>query len=340
MDCISNKDYRDKNYRKEIEKYVRSHLSDKRWNHTVNVVSEAEKLCQMYGGDMEKCVTAAIFHDVVKELPNEELNALVRKFSFDEKYIDSPNLSHGKIAAALLKHEWGIDDEDIINAVSYHTTGRAGMSKTEKIVFIADAIEPTRVYNGVEAIRKATYEDLDRGCLKSLTDTVEHLKEKGVSYIDEDTLRAREWFEEQIDDFRKERDGNHMNSKDYALLAAESAGFIVLPQSGSERDFPDSVHLLHACDIRRKIAVRKIAFIRFRVECNVAGTFLPLRSILELDYAVAFFRRSGKLGQRSGNRTGLHAVNPFAILVIECNCEKERNVLLRIAGRPFEGSAD
>ena len=222
MDCISNKDYRDKNYRKEIEKYVKSHLSDKRWNHTVNVVSEAEKLCQMYGGDMEKCVTAAIFHDVVKELPNEELNALVRKFSFDEKYIDSPNLSHGKIAAALLKHEWGIDDEDIINAVSYHTTGRAGMSKTEKIVFIADAIEPTRVYNGVEAIRKATYEDLDRGCLKSLTDTVEHLKEKGVSYIDEDTLRAREWFEEQIDDFRKERDGNHMNSKDYALLAAET----------------------------------------------------------------------------------------------------------------------
>ena len=96
------------------------------------------------------------------------------------------------------------------------------MSKTEKIVFIADAIEPTRVYNGVEAIRKATYEDLDRGCLKSLTDTVEHLKEKGVSYIDEDTLRAREWFEEQIDDFRKERDGNHMNSKDYALLAAET----------------------------------------------------------------------------------------------------------------------
>ena len=171
---------------------------------------------------MEKCVTAAIFHDVVKELPNEELNALVRKFGFDEKYIDSPNLSHGKIAAALLKHEWGIDDEDIINAVSYHTTGRAGMSKTEKIVFIADAIEPTRVYNGVEAIRKATYEDLDRGCLKSLTDTVEHLKEKGVSYIDEDTLRAREWLEEQIDDFRKERDGNHMNSKDYALLAAET----------------------------------------------------------------------------------------------------------------------
>lgn len=222
MDCISNKDYRDKNCRKEIEKYVRSHLSDKRWNHTVNVVSEAEKLCQMYGGDMEKCVTAAIFHDVVKELPNEELNALVRKFGFDEKYIDSPNLSHGKIAAALLKHEWGIDNEDIINAVSYHTTGRAGMSKTEKIVFIADAIEPTRVYNGVEAIRKATYEDLDRGCLKSLTDTVEHLKEKGVSYIDEDTLRAREWFEEQIDDFRKERDGNHMNSKDYALLAAET----------------------------------------------------------------------------------------------------------------------
>lgn len=222
MDCISNKDYRDKNYRKEIEKYVKSHLSDKRWNHTVNVVSEAEKLCQMYGGDMEKCVTAAIFHDVAKELPNEELNALVRKFGFDEKYIDSPNLSHGKIAAALLKHEWGIDDEDIINAVSYHTTGRAGMSKTEKIVFIADAIEPTRVYNGVEAIRKATYEDLDRGCLKSLTDTVEHLKEKGVSYIDEDTLRAREWFEEQIDDFRKERDGNHMNSKDYALLAAET----------------------------------------------------------------------------------------------------------------------
>lgn len=222
MDCISYKDYKDKNYRKEIEKYVRQHLSEKRWSHTVNVIHEAEKLCRMYDGDTDRCVTAAVFHDAVKELPGDELNALVEKLGLDEKYMNAPNLSHGKIAAALLKHEWGIDDDEIINAVSYHTTGRAGMSKTEKIVFIADAIEPARVYDGVEAIRKATYKDLDEGCLKSLTDTVEHLRKKGVSYIDEDTLEAREWFKGLVDDFRKERYKDHMNSKEYAVLTAET----------------------------------------------------------------------------------------------------------------------
>lgn len=183
---------------KDMREYILKQLSEKRWKHTENVVNEAVKLCEIYGGDVERCKIAALFHDAVKERPMEELNELVTKFGLEEKYLNAPNLSHGKIAAALLKCEWGITDDDILNAVSYHTTGRAGMSKTEKIVFIADAIEPARVYNGVDKLRKATYENLDKGCYLSLTDTIKHLKEKGVSHIDKDTIDARNWFEKQI----------------------------------------------------------------------------------------------------------------------------------------------
>lgn len=198
--------------REKISEEIRKTITPKRQKHIFNVVKEAEKLCQIYGGDREICVTAALLHDIVKEYPVEELDRLIEKYGLPEKYLGEPNLSHGKLAAEVAKDVWEIEDEEILNCISFHTTGRADMSINEKIVFIADAIEEGRDYPGIEELRKAVYNDLDKGCLKSLKDTVSHLKTKGAVYIDEDTLEAKIWLERKV----------NMNSKDYAVLAAKA----------------------------------------------------------------------------------------------------------------------
>ena len=96
-----------------------------------------------------------------------------------------------------MERDFGIRDRDIINAVSYHTTGRAGMSLLEKVIFIADAIEPGRDYPGVDDLRRLAYVDLDKACLLSLTRTAEFVREQGI-YLDDDTLAAKEYLEKEL----------------------------------------------------------------------------------------------------------------------------------------------
>jgi predicted HD superfamily hydrolase involved in NAD metabolism len=117
----------------------------------------------------------------------------VNHFGLPKKFIDNPNLSHSKIAAKIMERDYGVTDEDMINAVSYHTTGRANMSRLEKIIFLADAIEPRRNYPSVERLRELAYEDLDEACIYSLQHTVEYVRGKG-NYLDEDTVRALEFL--------------------------------------------------------------------------------------------------------------------------------------------------
>jgi len=102
----------------------------------------AVKLAEKYGEDPSKAETAALFHDMYRGVSVDVLNYYVKHLGLDEKYINNANLAHGKIAAIIMERDYHITDPDIIHAVSFHTTGRAGMSKLEKIIYIADAIEP------------------------------------------------------------------------------------------------------------------------------------------------------------------------------------------------------
>ena len=96
-----------------------------------------------------------------------------------------------------MERDFGITDPDIINAVSYHTTGRPAMSALEKVIYIADAIEPNRNYPGVEAIRKMAEEDLDKACLLSMDRTIEYVQQQG-NFLDTDTIAARNDLKETI----------------------------------------------------------------------------------------------------------------------------------------------
>ena len=174
---------------------VMNDLSDKRRIHTLGVRDTALSMAREYGADPMKTEIAALAHDLYRGLRGDDLNMTVRELGLPDKYYDNPNLAHGKIAAIKLSEDYGIDDEEILNAVSYHTTGRRGMSKIEKIIFLADAVEPGRTYPGVEAIREAAGHGLDEGCLASMLGTIKHVTDQGA-YLDEDTIEAAEFLKE------------------------------------------------------------------------------------------------------------------------------------------------
>ncbi len=188
------------NYEKlkqEISEYIERNFSEKRRVHTEGVRATAIELAHKYGADEQKAEIAALFHDMYRGVPESSLNYYVKHLGLDDKYLNNRNLAHGKIAAIVMKRDFDVEDEDIINAVSYHTTGRAGMSKLEKVIYLADAIEPNRNYPSVDELRELAKVDLDKACLACLTHTIDFVRSQG-NYLDEDTLRAAEAIQLEV----------------------------------------------------------------------------------------------------------------------------------------------
>jgi ribosome silencing factor RsfS/YbeB/iojap len=128
-------------------------------------------------------------------------------------YIDKPQLAHSKLAAAIIKDRFGVDDEDIINAISFHTTGREGMSLLEKIIYVADATEPNRTYKDAKRLNALAFKNLDQACFEVAEWSLKIIKDEG-RYLDADTVKARDWFEKILK-------GNSMeNSRKFAEFAA------------------------------------------------------------------------------------------------------------------------
>ena len=176
-----------------IISYIEKNLSEKRKIHTYAVRDTAVRLAEHYGADLEKTELAALCHDMYRGMKDKVLNMYVRELGLPERYMDNPNLAHGKIAAIMIQREYNITDEDIINAVSFHTTGRADMSMLEKIIYLADTIEPNREYPGVDEVRKLAFEDLDKALLKSMQNTIDYIEQRGF-YLDMETIEARDFL--------------------------------------------------------------------------------------------------------------------------------------------------
>ena len=194
-----------------------SELTEKRLRHTAGVTESALHLAGLYGGDAGKIRLAAACHDIFRGRTVDEINELIGRYGLPDRYLGSANLAHSKIAAAYMA-ECGIDDEDVLNAVSYHTTGRAGMSLLEKIIFLADAIEPGRDYPGVDELRGIAERDLDAACIKALENSIVFVRSKG-EVLDKDTEAALEYLKKH----HKVEKGSLMeiSSKELALKACE-----------------------------------------------------------------------------------------------------------------------
>lgn len=169
-----------------------SYLKHKRIPHVLGTEQEAIRLAQRYGADVEKARVAALLHDCTKRLSMEEQLSLCAHYGIelDELEQKALKLLHSKTGAAIARDVFGVDDE-IYHAIWYHTTGHAGMTLLEKIIYIADYIEPTRDFPGVDALRKACYEDLDKGLLMGLEMTIEEMTNMG-NPVHHATIAARD----------------------------------------------------------------------------------------------------------------------------------------------------
>ena len=192
--------YRSENYRLEVYRRESERLvEDKRYRHILRVEQAAIALAERYGADVFKARAAALLHDVTKRKTDEEQLAMALEFGLigAEEFKKSPKVAHAFTGAAYAEHRLFVSDPEILDAIRYHTTGRAGMGLLEKIIFLADGIEDGRTFDGVEKLREVAFKDLDMAMLISLELTKEKVDKRGA-YLHPLTADAIEYYREAV----------------------------------------------------------------------------------------------------------------------------------------------
>ena len=172
-------------------KILKEKLTEKRYNHSVNVSKKAVYLARKYGADVKKAEIAGLLHDITKQTDEQEQLQIISDagMKLSQLEFESKKLWHALSGAAYLKTKLKIEDEEILNAVKFHTTGRAGMSLLEKVVFVADMISEDRTFFEAEKVRKTAEESLDKAVCLTAVLSIEWLTEK-MAKIAPNTLAA------------------------------------------------------------------------------------------------------------------------------------------------------
>ena len=175
----------------EFLEEIKKRLSPDRLYHSLNVADEAKKLAKHYGADEQKAFTAGLLHDILKNTPDSELLQYFKRngIMLTETERASRKTWHAMAGADFLRRELHVTDEDILSAVRWHTTGRAGMTLLDKVLFIADFISADRDYPGVERMREKAYVSLEDAMLEGLQFTINELVENAWP-VHEDSIRA------------------------------------------------------------------------------------------------------------------------------------------------------
>lgn len=171
---------------------LKCELDDKRYQHSVNVMETSTALAEHYGVDLNKARLAGILHDCGKNYKGDKARSYIQKIGYCADKIEwsQTRLLHGIIGEYLARIVYGVTDEDVLNAIRWHTTGRPGMTTLEKIIYVADYIEPLRNFEGIEAARRAAYENLDRCVVACADSTVRYILDKGA-LLHEKTVETR-----------------------------------------------------------------------------------------------------------------------------------------------------
>jgi len=167
----------------EKKKLLKTMLSQKRFQHSLNVAAECRKLAEKYGEDPDKAYFAGLLHDICKELPAEEQKELVLNsgYAVCREELETRSLWHAIAGAYYLKSKFGIEDIDILDSIRFHTVGRAGMTRLEEIVYLGDLISAERDYKDVEKMRKITYVSLDAAMLEAFSFSIKNqIKKNGL----------------------------------------------------------------------------------------------------------------------------------------------------------------
>ncbi|WP_066049890.1 bis(5'-nucleosyl)-tetraphosphatase (symmetrical) YqeK [Robertmurraya korlensis] len=158
---------------------VKEQLTDHRYQHTLGVVETALKLAKKYGANEKQAELAAIFHDYAKFRPKEEMKQIIIQERMPEELLFyNSELWHAPVGAYLVENEVGINDHEVLEAIRYHTSGRPQMSLLEKIIYVADYIEPGRQFPGVDEVRQVANKNLNEALLLSIQNSIIFLVKK------------------------------------------------------------------------------------------------------------------------------------------------------------------
>jgi predicted HD superfamily hydrolase involved in NAD metabolism len=185
----------------EIVQRVRDELTPHRFRHVEGVVETAESLAKQFGEDVGRIRLAAWLHDFAREWSVQELQKWISPGTLPEGFEWIPQILHGPVVADHLQEWFGIEDIEIEQAIRYHTTGRPGMSRFEKIICLADAIEPGRDYPGVEECRVLAKSDLDHALAFQFDGTIRFLLDRKKAILPL-TVAARNDFWKHTKDMR------------------------------------------------------------------------------------------------------------------------------------------
>jgi predicted HD superfamily hydrolase involved in NAD metabolism len=165
----------------EFSLVLKDKMTAKRWQHSLGVAETAKKLALFWGADPEKAWLAGIFHDYARELPKPQLIKIATAYGLPvlKEERDNPVVLHAPIGALLVKDDFNIKDEEILSAISKHTVGGESLTLLDKIIFLADLVEPGRNWPGVEKLRTMVYQDLKGAMKEALDGTIQYLKEQG-----------------------------------------------------------------------------------------------------------------------------------------------------------------
>lgn len=183
----------------KIKKELSKELDSKRYEHTLGVAYTASCLAMRYDYDITKAYIAGLLHDCAKCMSHNERINYCKKNNLEVTEIEktNPSLLHAKVGADLSKRKYGIEDEEICSAVRYHTTGRPNMTLLEKIIFIADYMEPHREEaEDLPIVRKQVFVNIDQALCTILKDTLVYLETSGKE-IDSMTEKTYEYYIEQ-----------------------------------------------------------------------------------------------------------------------------------------------
>lgn len=165
--------------REEALKIVSEQMPEHRYLHTIGVMETALELAGLYNADKKQAQLAAIFHDYAKYRPKDEMKALIVEQGMPDLLLQyNTELWHAPVGAYLVEKEAGITDEAVLNAIRYHTSGRVGMTRLEKIIYLADYIEPGRHFPGVDEVRELARIDLEKALIKAVQNTIIFLMKK------------------------------------------------------------------------------------------------------------------------------------------------------------------
>lgn len=185
---------------RDLKKDLKKNMDESRYEHTLGVMYTSAALAMRYECDLDKALLAGLMHDCAKCMPNAKKLKTAEKYGLEITDLEKKNpfMLHAKVGAVLAEKKYDITDEEVLGAIRWHTTGRPDMTLLEKIVYVADYIEPQRdKAPNLGEIRKLAFIDLDRALLKILQDTLNYLGDSPED-VDSMTKSTYDFYQQQL----------------------------------------------------------------------------------------------------------------------------------------------